>query len=558
MAMIRAVFVYSFADIVCFVRKMNLRKGVMLAVRKTKLSFLIAGAALLFPAVVSSQTILWDQPLSSVNTHPYHNQDYDDQKVNESDIWIADDFENTETWHISSIFVPGEFVTDIYNASTIGNANFLRWYIYEDTGGRPNGFPKDGVTTPVWSISLHPLDPQISITKGTNGNPANVTLNLASPIRLSPGQYWLIYSPEIKATFYGEHGRQPSDTENGFGAQIIQPSGVDGFPTVWTSARDPIVPWVTQRFPALTLQDFAFRLEGSSFSSDVDTEPRALTFDNVLTGQTSGSKTVSISNIGGTSVVISSIITSDSDFVVATSPVNGCSLTNHTLASGSSCNVSVTFSPSVAGQQSASLDVITNLNPALAQVLLSGTGVDAETDTIEGTIGTVLTFTNASSGFTNKKGKVLIYDGAKKISTKIAKGAWTNNTITSTVNKAFLPGTYEVRIEFKRDKKREVFEAGTFTFRKPLIDSITATEGAPGDPITINGNFFSTKKGKVCLEYEKNGKSKNKNCRVTYWSMNRISFLVPKTSKSFSLGVYPLKVINKVGTTWSDTDFIIH
>lgn len=519
----------------------------------TKRFYLMLLVSLCFLALPlpGAATVLWDQPLSESNKTGYHNQDYDNYP--ESDVWISDDFENNQTWHISTIFVPGDFFTDKYRASSLGNAKSITWYIYADDGGKPEGYPGDG-TEPVWSIRLNPYDPQITITDGSGNDPSNSTLNLTSPPRLPPGTYWFVFSPEITHTLYGEHGRQPSDTEYGYDAQVMQTTGKDGFPTAWTSVLDPIVPWVEQRFPRLTKQDFAFRLEGSAFPSNLDTEPRALYFGNVLVGSSSVSRTVTIENTGGTSFTISSINTSSPAFTVAP---GSCSLTNQTLAGGDSCTVSVTFTPNAGGVQSAALNINTGLTPATAQVPLSGTGLQAEPSIAEGTIGTVITFTNSAEGFTDKKGKVVIYDGKKKINTKIAKGDWTNDSITATINKAFLPGTYNVRIEFKRDKTKISYDAGTFTFRKPEISSLSATEGTPGTPITITGNFFSTKKGKVYFEYEDSGKIKKKNCKVVSWSMNSITFEVPKTSKSLPEGTYPLKVSNKVGISAEDTTFTI-
>jgi len=83
--------------------------------------------------------------------------------------------------------------------------------------------------------------------------------------------------------------------------------------------------------------------------------------------------------------------------------------------------------------------------------------------------------------------------------------------------------------------------------KPPEIDSLDYTSGVAGTPITITGNFFGIKKGKVYLEYEKNGKLKKKNCKVNSWDMDSIIFFVPKTSKSFPAKEYTLKVTNKVG-----------
>ncbi|HOD77641.1 MAG TPA: choice-of-anchor D domain-containing protein [Syntrophorhabdus sp.] len=515
------------------------------------LMFLVSLFCLALPFHITA-TVLWDQPVSSTNKTGYHNQDYDNDP--ESDLWISDDFENEHAWHISTIFVPGDFFKDKYNKSALGNAKSLSWYIYADDGGKPDGYPGDG-TTPVWSIKLDPSDSQIAISTGSGGDPSNVALNLVSPPRLEPGLYWFVFSPELTHYLYGEWGRQPSDTEYGFDAQVIQPTGVNGFPTTWTSARDPIVPWTKQRFPRLTKQDFAFRLEGSSFPSNMDANPRALYFGNVLVGSSSDARIVTIRNIGGSSFVINTI-SSSSPGVFRVEP-GSCALTNQTLTSGTSCTVSVTFTPNTGGELSAAININTGLTPATAQVPLAGTGLQAEPSITEGTIGTVITFTNPTDGFTNKKGKVIIYDGNKKINTKIAKGDWTNDSIRATVNKAFLPGTYNIRIEFKRDKDKILYDAGTFTFRKPEISSLSSVEGTPGTPVTITGNFFSTKKGQVYLEYNDSGKLKKKNCKVTNWTMNSITFTVPKTTKSFSNGTYPLTVSNKVGLSPENITFTI-
>jgi hypothetical protein len=90
------------------------------------------------------------------------------------------------------------------------------------------------------------------------------------------------------------------------------------------------------------------------------------------------------------------------------------------------------------------------------------------------------------------------------------------------------------------------------------------SSGKYPDEITIYGNFFGIKKGKVYLEYkDSNGQTKKKNCKVTYWYMNpttgasELKFFVPKLSNSFPASAYPLKVDNKIGIATADTDFTI-
>jgi len=168
----------------------------------------------------------------------------------------------------------------------------------------------------------------------------------------------------------------------------------------------------------------------------------------------------------------------------------------------------------------------------------------------EGTIGTQVTITGSDFGI--KKGKVLI----QKIATRIAKEGWAPDSIICTLTRVPPAGTHDVSIRPYRADDISLFSA--FTVKPPEIDSLDFYAGAARDPITITGTFFGTRKGKVYLEYEKNGKLKRKACRVTSWGMDSITFLVPKTSKRFPPGAYPLKVINKVGIAGAPSDFTIN
>ena len=166
----------------------------------------------------------------------------------------------------------------------------------------------------------------------------------------------------------------------------------------------------------------------------------------------------------------------------------------------------------------------------------------------EGTIGTQITING--SGFGDKKGKVLIGG----VATKISKDGWKPDSITCTLSKVPSVGTLDVII--KPYKAFDIPLSNAFTVKPPEIDSLNFYHGVAGvTPITITGNFFSTKKGKVYLEYEKNGQPKKKNCKVTSWGMDSITFVVPKGLVS---GVaYPLEVDNKVGIAGAPSSFTI-
>jgi subtilisin family serine protease len=164
----------------------------------------------------------------------------------------------------------------------------------------------------------------------------------------------------------------------------------------------------------------------------------------------------------------------------------------------------------------------------------------------QATIGTQITI--KGSGFGNKKGKVLIGD----VAAKIAKDAWTHDTITCTVNKIpdGSPGIFDLTIISK--EADSILIQDTIDVKDPeIFDS--DYHGVAGGSIFINGWFFGTKKPKAYLEYpEENGGTKMKKCKVASWFMNtttgesNLVFVVPK---GLVPGSYTLKVSNKVGTS---------
>ncbi len=195
------------------------------------------------------EAVLWDQPLSTVNQGAYVDQDFPDYPTYSS--FLADDFVNADLWSISTIFVPG----DGWNGfSSLLNATALTWQIYADNAGVPAGDPSGGGSPPVWTLTLAPTDPQVVISTGTPGGTlSNATLNLAAPLNLPAGHWWLVFYPTMSFGSYGQYGRQPADTTSGYTGQLINPGGGFGYGTVWQ-------PW-TVLGPTQT--DMAFRLEGA-------------------------------------------------------------------------------------------------------------------------------------------------------------------------------------------------------------------------------------------------------------------------------------------------------
>ena len=210
------------------------------------------------------------------------------------------------------------------------------------------------------------------------------------------------------------------------------------------------------------------------------------------------------------------------------------------------------------GSNAAAAGILTDIDGDLR--IINGT-VDMGADEVvpppstpsEGTVGTEITVIGA--GFGDAKGKVLIGTVAAKVT------SWTNTRITATVKKVPLPiGPYDVSITTKAKETFPFDDA--FTVKNPeLEDPLSDNAGRPEDEIIVYGNFFGSKKGKVYLD--SNGLTKKKSCKVTYWYMNpttgtsEVRFIVPKLSKSFPAGAYPLRVENKIGFAIASEDFTI-
>ncbi len=204
-------------------------------------------------SAAGSCSSVWDQPLSTVSTNAYVDQDFPDAPTSSS--YLADDFTNTAPWTINELSIPGYG----WNAfTTLMNATSLNWAIYADSAGIPAGYPGDGVTTPQWSLSLPPGDASIVLSNGSGGSPSNVDVTLSAPPTIPAGTWWLIFWPVMSFSTDGQYGRQPSDTTNGYMTKFINPGGGFGYGTAWQD-------WTVL---GATLQDMAFSICGIEASCD--------------------------------------------------------------------------------------------------------------------------------------------------------------------------------------------------------------------------------------------------------------------------------------------------
>ena len=105
----------------------------------------------------------------------------------------------------------------------------------------------------------------------------------------------------------------------------------------------------------------------------VSLSPASLTFSSQLVGTTSAAQSVTLTNTGNATLSISGIATTGtnaSDF----RQTNTCGAS---VAAGANCPINVTFTPSVAGAEAASLAVTDNAAGSPQTISLTGTGVQA-------------------------------------------------------------------------------------------------------------------------------------------------------------------------------------
>ena len=297
------------------------------------------------------------------------------------------------------------------------------------------------------------------------------------------------------------------------------------------------------------------------FNPDISLSPGAIDFRGSVIDQTSAIQTITITNNGTADLVINTIEitgTSPTMFDVGPGATNGCVIPNAIVIPGESCALDVTFTPDIVGPKDALLYVNSNdPDTPRIQVSLSGNGVIALYTPLEGTVGTEITITG--SGFGDAKGKVLIGTVAAKVT------SWTDTRITCLVKKVPLPvGPFSISVTTKT--KETITLPDDFTVKNTELDTLTDDNksGFPEEEIVLTGRFFGTKKGKVYLEYvDSKGQTKKKACKVTFWNMipatgeSELRFVVPKLSKSFTTGFYPLRIENKIGFAIASEDFIV-
>jgi hypothetical protein len=192
----------------------------------------------------------------------------------------------------------------------------------------------------------------------------------------------------------------PTDTE------------MDGLTTVFT-AQGTVTPNTTNHIKLAIADALDFALDsnvfikaGSFTSSAVTLVPSLLNFGSLAAGQMSEPQTVTLTNVGATAVMITSIAASTNFSETNTCP--GTLVTG--TGTGSSCTINVTFAPQVTGSLSGTLTVTyttTSLTgPQTVTATLTGTGTgSASTLTV---VPTSLTFAQQALGTTSPAQSVTV------------------------------------------------------------------------------------------------------------------------------------------------------
>jgi hypothetical protein len=99
--------------------------------------------------------------------------------------------------------------------------------------------------------------------------------------------------------------------------------------------------------------------------------PQTLTFGNEPVGQTTAAQTVTVANLGTTTIHISQIASEEGPNPGAFSVTSNCPAA---LAASASCTLSITFTPTGVGAETAGVAIMDDSIPATQAVLVSGTG----------------------------------------------------------------------------------------------------------------------------------------------------------------------------------------
>ena len=187
------------------------------------------------------------------------------------------------------------------------------------------------------------------------------TVTLTATVTGTPG----VPNPTGTVTFYNGTAVLGTGTLNSSGVTTYTTTP-ETFPTMGTYsltavyAGDTLYAGSTSPAQTLTVKPGGLQLT-----------PQMLSFGNEPVGQTSAAQTVMVANLGTTTIHISQIASEEGSNPGAFSVTSNCPAA---LAASASCTLSITFTPSGVGPESAGVAIMDDSIPATQDVAVSGTG----------------------------------------------------------------------------------------------------------------------------------------------------------------------------------------
>jgi hypothetical protein len=256
---------------------------------------------------------------------------------------------------------------------------------------------------------------------------------------------------------------------------------LNGLTTV-LGAQATVTPGLTYhiKLAVADANDFAldsnvFVQAGSLSSANVTVNPTSLAFASQAQGTTSASQPVTITNVGATTVTITSIAAS-TNF----GETNACPATLATgTGTGSSCTVNVTFTPTATGTMTGTVTVTYtsagSQTPQTTTITLTGTGTPATGGTLQ-ISPTTLTFGSQAVGTTSATQTV-----------SVSNAGGTAVTFTSIVTSGDFAGATLAQCPSLAVESEPCVFSITFkpTATGTRTGTITFTDNATGSPQTV-------------------------------------------------------------------------
>ncbi|MGA8143591.1 MAG: FG-GAP-like repeat-containing protein [Candidatus Acidiferrales bacterium] len=188
-----------------------------------------------------------------------------------------------------------------------------------------------------------------------------------------------------------------------------------------------------------------------------------LTFAATVSGSSSATQMVTLTNTGGTPLAITSFTlggTNPGDFLKSTT----CGAT---LAANASCTITVTFKPTAGGARAATILLVDGASDSPQSVTLSGTGEDFTLNV------TTLTQTITSGGTANFQMSVTPQGGFVGLITLVCTGAPRNSTCM-VMPTSFTPGGAPTNVAVSLVTEAQLFNPPSFSPPRQVVTRLPA------------------------------------------------------------------------------------